>query len=354
VAGPQGKVWTDTTIRGHATRGTGILNNELYVGRLVWNRLRCIKDPDTGKRVSRLNPKPDWIVQDVPVLRIIDEELWEQVKERQAAILKKFETKPGPNKLNHTHRRKFLLSGLLSCGTCDGSYTIRGQDRYGCYNHYNRGTCDNKRTIKRQIIEARVIAGLKDKLLAPDLVAEFIKVFQEETNALNHDREMATAQDKAALTKAERSIKGILDAIEDGRHQRSMLDRLDELERQKDQIEARIAKAPPPLLRIHPNVAEIYRTKIQRLEDALTRPDDASEAAEAMRGLIEKIVLTPGKKRGEVKAELHGELAAILALTSSQKPKPALDDGDMRFSVVAGDEAVSKLRKSSMKSTKRF
>jgi len=40
VPGPQGKVWTDTTIRGHATRGTGILNNELYVGRLVWNRPR--------------------------------------------------------------------------------------------------------------------------------------------------------------------------------------------------------------------------------------------------------------------------------------------------------------------------
>ena len=55
-----------------------------------------------------------------------------------------------------------------------------------------------------------------------------------------------------------------------------------------------------------------------------------------MRGLIEKIVLTPGAKRGEVKAELHGELAAILALTSGQKPRPAADDGDMRFSVVAG------------------
>lgn len=154
------------------------------------------------------------------------------------------------------------------------------------------------------MIEARVIAGLKDKLLAPELVAEFIKSFQEETNALNHDRELATGQDKASLAKTERSIKSILDAIEDGRYQRSMLDGLDELERQMDQIEARFAKAQPPLPRIHPNVAEIYRTKFQRLENALARPDDAREAAEAMRGLIEKIVLTPGAKRGEVKAEL--------------------------------------------------
>ena len=33
VPGPRGKEWRDTTIRGHITRGTGILNNELYVGR---------------------------------------------------------------------------------------------------------------------------------------------------------------------------------------------------------------------------------------------------------------------------------------------------------------------------------
>ena len=39
IPGPSGRPWRDTAIRGHFTRGTGILNNELYVGRLVWNRL---------------------------------------------------------------------------------------------------------------------------------------------------------------------------------------------------------------------------------------------------------------------------------------------------------------------------
>ena len=37
ILGPGGRPWGDTTIRGHALRGTGILRNELYVGRLVWN-----------------------------------------------------------------------------------------------------------------------------------------------------------------------------------------------------------------------------------------------------------------------------------------------------------------------------
>ncbi|MIL09527.1 recombinase family protein, partial [Salmonella enterica subsp. enterica] len=50
VPGPLGQAWGDTSIRGHKTRGTGIINNELYAGVLVWNRLRFVKDPSTGKR----------------------------------------------------------------------------------------------------------------------------------------------------------------------------------------------------------------------------------------------------------------------------------------------------------------
>ncbi|WP_245419826.1 recombinase family protein [Phyllobacterium salinisoli] len=74
VPGPLGRTWGDTSIRGHVSRGTGIINNELYAGVLVWNRLRFVKDPSTGKRVSRLNPESAWIRTEVPHLRIVDDE----------------------------------------------------------------------------------------------------------------------------------------------------------------------------------------------------------------------------------------------------------------------------------------
>jgi site-specific DNA recombinase len=83
ITGPSGRTWRDTTIRGHFGRGTGILNNELYVGRLVWNRLSYLKDPESGRRRSRHNAPDKWIIQDVPALRILDERLWEGVKARQ-------------------------------------------------------------------------------------------------------------------------------------------------------------------------------------------------------------------------------------------------------------------------------
>src|SRR4051812_34827492 len=86
VPGPGGRPWGDTTIRGHHERGTGILRNELYIGRLVWNRLRYVKDPVSGKRRSRLNPPSAWLVEAVPDLRIVDDCLWEAVQQRLRGI----------------------------------------------------------------------------------------------------------------------------------------------------------------------------------------------------------------------------------------------------------------------------
>src|SRR5581483_3839283 len=132
VPGPRGQVWRETTIRGHANRGTGFLNNELYVGRLVWNRLRYVKAPSTGKRVSRLNPPSAWVTTEVPELRIIDDELWQAVKARQ----KEIEERHAPaieavraahkrDRLRRAQRPRYLLSGLLFCGCCGGPVALR-------------------------------------------------------------------------------------------------------------------------------------------------------------------------------------------------------------------------------------
>jgi len=73
IPGPGGRLWGPSTIIGNRYRGIGILNNELYVGVIVWNRQRFIKDPDTRKRLARLNPPENWIRVAVPGLRVIDD-----------------------------------------------------------------------------------------------------------------------------------------------------------------------------------------------------------------------------------------------------------------------------------------
>jgi site-specific DNA recombinase len=177
IPGPDGRQWRDTTIRGQVERGTGILNNSLYVGRLEWNRCSYIKDPKTGKRVARPNAKDVWEIVEVPELRIIDDALWAAVKRRQQGLSLEIRRDDSGNALNRAHRRRFLLSGLLKCGCCGGGATIVAQDRYGCATRRSKGTCDNSATVSRQEIEARVLEGLKERLLAPELVREFIRAF---------------------------------------------------------------------------------------------------------------------------------------------------------------------------------
>ena len=72
ITAPRGGAWTASTLNGNRARGTGILNNELYVGRLVWNRLRYAKDPDSGQRRSRANAEGAVTTVETPELRLVD------------------------------------------------------------------------------------------------------------------------------------------------------------------------------------------------------------------------------------------------------------------------------------------
>lgn len=61
-----------------------------------------------------------------------------------------------------------------------------------------------------------------------------------------------------------------------------------------------VADAPPPLLR--PEMAELYHRKVTTLAQALGRSETRVEATEALRGLIDAIILTPSD--GELRIEL--------------------------------------------------
>jgi site-specific DNA recombinase len=181
IPGPFGKDWGPSTIHGNPKRGTGVLNNELYLGRLVWNRLRYLKDPSTGKRVSRPNPEADWVIQDVPELRIIDTTLWDAAKARQQSMAQG-PAEPTENPLLDRRRPKYLFAGLVKCG--GGGYSMISKDLLGCAAARNKGTCDNRLNIRRDSLEASVLSGLRTHLMEPALFKEFCEEFTREVNRL--------------------------------------------------------------------------------------------------------------------------------------------------------------------------
>ncbi|WP_245332066.1 zinc ribbon domain-containing protein [Bradyrhizobium sp. NAS80.1] len=77
---------------------------------------------------------------------------------------------------------------MIFCGCCRGPYSLRGADRFVCSAHVTNGSCSNGRTIPREELERRVLAGLKDRMMAPDVVAEAMRAYAEETNRLNRER----------------------------------------------------------------------------------------------------------------------------------------------------------------------
>ena len=342
IAAPRGRAWSASTINGNRARGTGILNNELYIGRLVWNRLRYAKDPETGKRRSRANAGDAVQTVDVPALRIVSDELWDACKRRQAALDRvKHPQEEGdqPAPYWSKQRPRYLFSGLLRCGVCGGGFSKISQAHFGCSTARNKGptACTNCLAIRRDTLESTVMEGLAHRLMDPDL----FKVFVTEFTAAWNREQAAAAGDQAAkaaeLDRVHRQIDRLVDALANGTPPAAVNARLGELERRRLGLEQEVAAgvAPPP--RLHPNLAEVYRRKVAGLAEALGS-EDGAEARELVRGLVDAIVLVP--EDGRLRIEVRGALGAILRLVegagNAKRPGGGAEALVQQIKLVAG------------------
>jgi DNA invertase Pin-like site-specific DNA recombinase len=328
VVSPWGGRWSDTSIRGNRALGSGIINNEFYVGEMIWNRRRRLKNPDTGRIALRFNPESEWVHVKAPHLQIVSDELWAAARAKQASLVHVYEenmSKRG-KALAAMHRPKTLLSGLIVCGVCGGSVAKRSNNRFGCSNNALGNGCANGRTIIRDRLEERVLKGLKESLVTGEAIAQAMRSYIEETNRLNHQRRATRGGDVLRLEKARKAIDGIVSAIEDGGYTRPLMERLKGLETEVEALEAKLAEPTIDMPDLHPNMAELYRRKVERLSEALSQPEERDEAAQALRALIKEIILTPGPNRGEIFAELRSEFETVLQWSQ--------DDGGQRFTAV--------------------
>ena len=325
IRGPRGILWRDTAIRGHRARGTGILNNELYIGRLIWNRLRYVKDPRTGRRVSRRNDPDVWVTEGVPDLRIIDDALWGRVKSRQAEIdaLPRVQAIKASRFWEH-RRATHLLTGLVRCASCGGLFTSVGRDYLACANARKLHQCDQRKGIRRGVLETFVLDLIRDHLMQPDAVKAFITAYHQEINA---GRDVAAAE-RGRLEKELRAVttklEGIYDAVADGLRTPGLLAKIEALEEQKPVLEARLDTPPPSPVRLHPNLAELYRQKVASLRESLADPLIRDEAIDLLRGLIDQVRLGHGEDGWS--AELQGEIASLVSLgmENEKAPRPGL------------------------------
>ena len=343
VAGPEGRAWRDTTIRGHALRGTGILRNELYVGLLVWNRMRFVRDPSNGKRVSRPNSESTWTRIDVPHLRIVDEDMWEKAQRRLGTI-RSASGADSPDRPKYWEKRRsaHLLTQKVFCGVCGGAMANVGRDYLACTVARKQGVCNNSHSIRRGELEVLVLDALRTRLMAPELVAEFIQVFTAEWNRAAAEASAGREGVVRELAAVERKLTGLINALAEGFRAAGLQGQLDTLEARRIELAAKLTAPPPTQPRLHPNVAQVYRDKVERLQDALQAGPDGQPALDAVRELIDRIVLSPAPNDDGFEVELIGDIASMISLALAEtrsQPRAGASGPDLftrSIKVVAG------------------
>jgi len=329
IPSPSGGAWRMSTVNGDGKRGNGILRNQKYIGFLLWNRTHAIRNPDTGKRVFRINPPDEWIVIEKPEWRIISDELWDKAQARR----KKYSRSTNPERSRRATR---LLSGLLRCGCCGGSVTIQhsGQNgrgeryaaRYGCSKSKDTATCENKYTISQPELEERVLYAIREQLMSPEAWEAFIQGYEDRMKAAQRERRSRLKVAVKELKEVNTKINDILNAIENGMFHKSMVGRMTELESRKDELEADIANPEnEQKVVLHPGLRELFAKKIADLQETMTSGEELPrlEARQKFRDLISKITLKPINKGANWEITVHGAVAEIIAFTGEKEPGTA-------------------------------
>ena len=282
VCGPRGGTWCVSALYGSPAKGAGVLNNELYIGRYVWNRSQWVKDPDSGKRQRLQRPRGEWHVGVHPELRIIDDKLWEQVRGRMDS----------PRRAGGRRGRgaapRTLFGGILRCGTCGAAVIAVSSHLYGCSARKDRGpaVCQGVSAPRRNV-ETRLLGFLRDELLTPAAMAGLEQEIAE--RLASRCEEMAAAESRAASRRTElaREIGRLTDAIAEMGLSPALRGRLERAERELEALDQPTRRPAPA------DDAMAIRDRLRRMTlDLLgTLERDVDRARDVLRGLLGGVAL---------------------------------------------------------------
>ena len=310
VRSPSGGGWGYSSITGNRKRGTGIINNEMYSGRIVWNRVREDRDPDTHQRIVRVNPGESWIVHEAEHLRIVDQSLWDRVKAQQ-------DRRVAVDGAYWKHRPvKYLISGIVECGVCGGAYTKYSRDHFRCSTYQNKRLCSNRLAMSRLRLEDVIFMGLRNYLLDPQLLDVFGLEYAREVAAVRKERRGRRGELEQELARVVAKRNKLIEVIGTGAVEASEVKPdLDAAIQRRDALQAELASADAEPKLIEPGMSERYRAAVAQLVEGFADEETQEEAMRCIRGLIEKIVVRPNAAGDDLDVDLHGALATILMLS---------------------------------------
>ncbi|MDR2931513.1 MAG: recombinase family protein [Oscillospiraceae bacterium] len=195
-----------------------ILKNQRYIGNYFWNTKQR---KYMGKWAGGAdNPNAVQIKGVIP--QIINSETWERVQKRMS---------DNKRRANNTAKTEYMLSGLIECGECGGTYIGRSTKNtkgyitkyYVCGNKKRTHTCGSK-NFNADDIETAVVAHMRDYLLNSDSEA----IADEAIAAYERARTSRPAEERE-LSECRRKMQNGLKVLLDMPDLTEMRDEVDKL-----------------------------------------------------------------------------------------------------------------------------
>lgn len=282
--------WSASALYGDQKKGFGILFNPLYAGRYIWNRTRRVINPETKGRQHQVRPESEWVVQEMPELRIVPKELWTTVqarRRRQNAASEKIRAVKG-RQARTGRPARHLLSGFLRCTVCGGAYVMINPRYYGCATNKDRGAhiCSNSVRIKREEAEQKILEGIREQLLVPPVIdavrRELARTMAEEQRSGRDEKT------KRRLREVETEIGNIVAAVKKGTYSQALQGELARLEAELERLHAQLNRPAEVIAALDrlPEAIEDYRKAIEGLEAFAREGGDVDTAREMLRPIL--------------------------------------------------------------------
>jgi site-specific DNA recombinase len=295
--------WAPTAIR-------EMLHNELYRGRLIWNRTK--KAHRRGTKTQDHRPPEELVIVELPECQIVSTELWEAAHaalERRAQVFVPQARAAIKGKLIPplTPPSPYLLSGLARCAWCNGPLIAmsRHQGRrrgyfYGCANNWKRGPaiCRNTVRIPQQALDRAVVDAMANALdaeLVEAAVAQALARLTESSGEEANRRPMLERAIAEARHREQRLAEAIAQGPPGDTPPEAVITALRAEEARRKGLAQELATLSQPAAVVSLDRARVARELCTRANDVRgllrRQPEHAREALQAL--LADRVECTP-------------------------------------------------------------
>jgi site-specific DNA recombinase len=278
-----------------------ILRNERYRGNVVWGKTVKVRSR-SGKRIYKRTPPDKWVVREITEQRIVSEELWNAVQSRIRTVKELYgEIGKKGGMQGRSVSSPYLFSGFLKCSECGANISIvsgrwRGRTDvvYGCPQNTFRGAvvCANGTRIFRKVLEERLLGGLQNQVMRPEVVDYILEKFEHELTNAVESLGGELEQMGRRKEELEREIRNLGKFVAQGDCSPGIRAAVVDRERQISEITGKLLEARPDSLQAKlRHIRTLVETRMKDLRGILNSGTPQVRAEFAKH--VDKIAMTP-------------------------------------------------------------